>query len=228
MRRALLLMAVVGLVVALAPGTASGSMMTAEEFADDCNGDGRVDVPGTLRVRGGVGEITIAHCDVFLADGARLVFRDVTIRAGGNLVTWGGLDTTLRIVDSRLVAAGILELKTSCCFDEPGVPVNGLTRIVRSSLRGGSVYLSSAVSEEGGALKVRHTRIRSDADVVIPVGGLVQFNDNRVRAGGDLTIVGHDVRVRRNIFTAVSGSIIVTADGGPCVTSGNTPAVACS
>ena len=217
----------IAMVVALFPLTAQAARVDAAGFAADCNDDGVVNVADNLRVLGGSGHVTVPLCTVFLADDAKLVFRDATIVADGDLVTFGGLDTILRVVGSTLTADGILELKTSCCIDEPGVPVNGLTRIVDSTLSGGLVYLSSAVSETGGRLVARRNVITSASTLVVPVGGEIRFTNNTVTTGSDTEIAGHDVRVRNNDFNGVGGVVTVTGTVA-CVTSGNTPAVGCS
>ncbi len=227
MRRFILVLLATGLLVATAPVTSGAASYDAAEFAADCNDDSRVDVSGNVRVRGGVGVVVVPQCDVFLAEGAKLVLRGVVLAAVGNLVTWGGLDSTLNVVDSTISASGILELKTTCCFDEPGVPVNGLTRIISSNLTGGDVYLSSAVAESGGRLIMKGTTVTSLNDIVIPVGGDVRINDNVMASVGDVVITGHDVKVKGNDFGGVLGTVTVSSSG-PCTTGGNNPPVTCS
>lgn len=244
MKKKTILIAIVGLVVTMLPLTASAAVTDGAGFAADCNDDGRVSVPGNLRVLGGSGDITVENCFVILGDGSRLVFRDTSIGDDGCgdtcalIVGNSGENSIIRVVNSTIDVSGVVQLSAGCCSGGELPETNGLVRVVDSTIHGGeSVEISASVATEGGRVVVRRSTISGGNLYGIAIStfnnGTTIATANTITSGGDIDIrsglspFGGTTIARRNAMSAV-GAITITADGGTCISRANTPTVACS
>ena len=244
------LVTMVALVVGTLPLVASAATIDAAAFAADCNSDGAVSVTGKLKVIGGEGDITVANCFVTIADGGRLIFTNTYLHTntcshplGCSLIVGNsGADSVITVIRSTIDVSGTLQLSAGCCSGGEVSDTNGLIKMVGSYVSGSSVEMSASVASEDGRVVVRHSTIvatgefgfTDDVHISTFNNGVVRFNDNTVFSPGDTTVTSGvsgfpgDTKAERNDFSGVDDSVTITANGGPCVSVANTPAVACS
>lgn len=217
---------------------AEAAPLTAADFAADCNADGQVLVAGTQRYKGGTGVIT-GDCSVIHAPGAKLVVKSVDLQVTGNLVAISSKeDATIKIVGSNIIAGGFLELTAGCCGGFPDGPEeNGTVIIKDSNLSAQAIQLLASFDYPDGTVIVRRSQLDASgplgvqirASDLVGVNGNIRVTDNVINSGGDILIrtgtTGRTV-VRRNNLT--STGLTTISGGGSCVSTSNTPAVACS
>lgn len=237
MRRTAVLLTLVFLIGLAAP--ASAAPPTAGDFAADCNADGVVEIDGNQRYVRGTGVLT-RHCNVNLAPGSRLDFRRVTITGEGLSIISSPNDITIRVLRSRLIMTGPLELTAGCCAGDGEVPEDhGRVVVRRSSLSGSSIQLMASFDGANGRVIVRRSSLTATGDQGIQirasdlggVEGRVRVRRSVMTSAGDLLIrtgTEGSTLVRRNL-TSVEGEVtIATGEDGRCRSRANTPELACS
>lgn len=237
MRRTAILLTLVFLIGLTAK--ASAAPPTAGDFAADCNADGVVEVDGNQRYVRGTGVLT-RHCNVNLTPGSRLMLRGVTLSGEGLSAISSPNDTTIRVVNSRLMMTGPLELTTGCCAGGDEVPDdNGRVVVRRSSLVGSSIQLMASFDGANGRVIVRNSSLTATGELGIQVRasdlggaeGRVRVRGSVIASAGDLLIrTGTEGRthVRRNL-TSVEGEVAIsTGDDGRCRTRANIPELTCT
>lgn len=242
MRRAVMLVALMGAVVAAPGGTSLAAPATASDFADDCAADGRVEVSGTQRYVGG--EAALAnYCLVVIAADSTLVLKNLALTGTSLVVAATAPNTTVRVIGSSLAFSDFLELTAGCCAGDSEVPENDGTVLVRGSdLVAGSIYINTSFDWPNGRIAITDSQLEStstnpafgvtirtsdlggvDGSVRVARSQITSQTFAQVASGTD----GRTV-VRRTVLTVAGAVDVSTGVGGTCIVKHNTPAIVCS
>jgi len=207
------------------------SRQTAEEFAQECNDAGTVDLYYNLKVEGGQGSLD-RGCQVSLEDGNKLEIIKATISGSTHdLKIEGNLKTELIIDEATIdLGAGALLFISS---DESVVAIS------KSTLVGSPVDIGAAQTSSGskGQMQVSDSTIRSpQGDVILRASengaeGQVQLSDSVLVAAGDVRIATGEkgqTQVSNTEFDAENKVTIQAGEDGQCQSQDNTPASPCS
>ncbi len=238
MKRSIIVATVTALLVAALPLVASAARVDAAAFAADCNDDSLVTVSGTLQVRGGSGMIA-TDCVVVIDDGSRLFFRDANLSCGVGcslVVGASGEGSTVKVVRSTINVTGPLLISAGCCSGGENPESRGSVKVVDSALTGSSVEVSASVATDGGRVVVRRSKLSATGPFGLSIStftdGRTTVVGNTLNSAGDIDVrsgfgTPGNTKARNNEFNA-SGTVTITATGGSCVSTGNTPAVPCT
>lgn len=179
----------------------------------------------------------MTECNVSIADDSKLVFKDTNLSCGTAchlVIGNSGENSVVKVVRSTINVSGSLQLSAGCCSGGELPEENGFVKVVDSFLTGSSVEISASVASNNGRAVVRRSTITSTTtgvSIATFQGGTTIANRNTINSATDISIrsgfgeVGL-TKAKNNTFTAAI--VTITANGGTCVSTRNTPAVACS
>jgi hypothetical protein len=229
-RRTLLVLVVATLcglsgIVAL-PSSAGAGVLTADDFAADCNDDGIISLTEDTKYVGGSADIIgvelfpgLHGCMVDLDErGVDLVLVRVRLRGkGGAFLNIGQASTgrtSIRIRDSRInmhpesEPGGFLSIKSGCCggfASERNTDVN----IDDSTLRATAAELGASIAAPRGDFALRDSLVKATGDD-LPGAPDIHL---RVSEGGAIAVDGR-LSARRNVFSAPGGFEAATGISG--------------
>ena len=203
------------------------SRQAAQEFVQDCNDDGKVDLSYNLKIEGGESSLTRA-CQVSLGDGRKLEIIKATIEGTTSLEIEGRSKAEL-IIDEATIdvgAGGLLFISG----DESVVVVS------KSTLVGSPVDIEAASSGSKGQMQVSDSTIRSpNLDIILTASehgreGQMQVSDSVFAATGNIRIATGEkgqTQVSKIEFDVGNTATIQAGPEGQCQSQDNTPAILC-
>jgi len=206
------------------------SRQTAQEFVQDCNDDGTVDLFYNLKVEGGEGSLTRA-CKVSLSDGNKLEIIKATI-AG----TTHSLEIEGRLKAELIMDEATIDLGTGGLLFISGD--ESVVAISKSTLVGSPVDIGAAQTSSAnkGQMQVSDSTISSTEEVALRasesgVEGQVQVSNSVLVSAGTIRIATGEkgqTQVSNVEFDTENAVTIQAGTGGQCQSEDNSPVSLCS
>lgn len=200
------------------------------DLVKDCS-DGVVRVSGPTRYRGGVGVLD-RICIVITESGSSFVLQDLRLTGAGALATTtplaGSSDVTVAVLESEMVLAGPVELKSGGAAGDPGVPeADGVVKVWNSYVSGSTVILLASFDWPNGRITIRDSVVEATtgwidvrASDLAGRDGLIKIDGTRLDASsGDITVrtgtsvSGDDGKLRISDSSIAAGGDVVVDSG---------------
>ena len=243
--RRLFVSAVVAALAMVPLQASAAASTTAAEFATKCS-TGTYILGHDLTVRGGTGTLT-NDCFIVLAEDVTLAFSRVAFDdIGGGccamIIGDSGRGSRIALKRATIDLHGAVQLAAGCCSGgDPFHPEDDGRLDARNSfVRGDTVELSASTADDFGTVAVWRTYVEArdtsafalNIRASVPAtGGIARVSGSHLVSAGDILVntdtAGTTV-VRNTRLDAAGTTTITTGAGGTCVSSGNTPPVACT
>ena len=205
------------------------SRQTAQEFVQECNDDGIMDLSYDVKIEGGEGSLT-GDCEVSLAEGKKLEIIKAKIAGTTHALEIRGGSKSELIIDEATIdlSAGRLLFISG---DESVVAIS------KSTLVGSPVDIGAAQASSKGQMQVSDSTIRSpQQDITLTASdngeeGQLQVSDSFLAAVGTIRIATGEkgqTQVSKIEFDTGNTITIQAGEGGQCQSQDNTPAIPCS